>query len=107
MRWSDLAPAIDSLINWSALPPIEKEIKVMLSAETNERGEPNSVRILTQHPEPFNQEALRVLGLLTPRFPIIYKRGQFLPKAYVLFFIFTPEKQQRYRSGKPWMRLML
>ena len=98
MRWSDLAPAIDSLINWSALPAIDEEIKLVLLAKTNERGQPDSVQILTPHSEPFNQEALRVLGLLTPRFPIVYKRGKFLPRPYVLSFRFTPEKQQRYRS---------
>ncbi len=94
----ELIPTIDSLINWSALPPIEKEMKVVLWVETDEQGWPDSIHFERSESEPFNREAVRVLGLVTHHLPIIYKRGQFLPKTFALFFIFTSEKQRQFQS---------
>lgn len=94
----DLIPMIDSLINWSTLPPIEKELKVVLWVETDEQGRLDSIHFERSESEPFNREAVRVLGLVTHRLPIIYKRGRFLPKIFAVPFVFTPEKQRRFRS---------
>ncbi len=100
IKWTsyDLIPAIDSLVNWAALPPIEKEMKVVLWVETDEQGQLDSIRFEQGQSEPFNREALRVLGLLAHRLPIIYKRGQFLPKTFAVSFIFSPEKQRRFQN---------
>lgn len=94
----NLISAIDSLINWSALPPIKKDMKVVLWVETDEQGRPDSIHFEQSESEPFNREAVRVLSLVTHHLPVIYKRGQFLPKTLVLFFVFTPEKQRRFQN---------
>lgn len=98
-----LIPTIDSLINWSALPPIEKELKVVLWIETDEQGQPDSIHFERSESKAFNREAVRVSGLVTHRLPIIYKRGRFLPKTFALFFVFTPEKQRRFQNN--WKNL--
>lgn len=89
-----LLPVIDSLIDWAALPPIAKAVRVVLYVAVNEHGQVDSVAIEQGHSGVFNQEALRVAHLLT-QLPVVYKRGQLLRNTLALFFIFTPEKQRR------------
>ena len=95
-RGYGLIPSIDSLINWAALPPLEKEMKVVLWVQTDAEGKPDSIHFEKSETEPFNQEALRVLDLIAHRLPVIYKRGQFIPNTFALSVIFTPEKQRRF-----------
>ena len=96
----DLIPVIDSLIDWAALPPIEKEVRVVLYVAANERGHVDSVAIELGHSDVFNQEALRVAHLLT-QLPVVYKRGQLLRNTLALFFVFTAEKQQTFSRLPP------
>lgn len=95
-----LIPIIDSLIDWASLPPIEKEIRVVLYVTANERGQVDSVAIELGHSEVFNQEALRVAHLIT-QLPVVYKRGQLLRNTLALFFVFTAEKQQTFSRLPP------
>ena len=93
----DLIPAIDSLIDWAALPPIEEEVRVILFVTANEHGRVDSMMIERGYSEAFDQEALRVAHLLTD-LPVVYKRGQLLRTTIVLFFVFTAKKQLRHLS---------
>lgn len=93
----DLIPAIDSLIDWAALPPIEEEVRVVLFVTANEHGCVDSMMIERGYSEAFDQEALRVAHLLTD-LPVVYKRGKLLHNTIALFFVFTAEKQRRRLS---------
>ena len=85
---------INSLIDWANLPIIESQIKVVLTVEVNKLGNVDSVLRVRGDYDVFNQEAIRVSGLLKGWFPVIYKRGELLRNPYNLIFLFTPEEQQ-------------
>ncbi|MGO3164029.1 MAG: hypothetical protein ACTIJ2_12435 [Sphingobacteriaceae bacterium] len=89
-----LTSIIDSLIDWTTLPPIEENIRVTLLVEADKQGRVDSVLTMRGHSDIFNDEALRVAHLLT-QLPVIYKRGEFLRQPFVLHFIFTRKKQQQ------------
>ena len=96
MEISNLRPTIDSLINWKALPLIDKTVRVQLIVEANESGQVDSVLEIHGNSYIFKQEALRVARSLT-QLPVIYKRGKLLQQSFFLPFIFTREKQQQIR----------
>ncbi|MCL7987068.1 hypothetical protein M8998_03830 [Sphingobacterium sp. lm-10] len=86
---------IDSLIHWATLPPIEENIYVSITLEVDQFGKVDSILGINGDFDVFNQEALRVVRLLTA-LPVTYKRGELLDQPLYLRFVFTRKKQQRF-----------
>lgn len=90
---------IDTLINWSALPTIEKSGHAGVYLLANEKGQLDTILHVYGKSEIFREEALRVAKLIT-RYPVIYRRGKLQKPDIRLEFFFSAEKQKKYRRDK-------
>lgn len=94
MREVRITSTSDKLINWTALPPIKNFIRVSVAVEVDKMGRADSIINIHGQSEIFNQEALRVVRLLT-NLPVIYKRGEQLREPIIVPILFTQKKQEQ------------
>lgn len=87
-----------SNIRWNTLPKFDDEqIKIFVQFSANEEGQVDSVEVMKGFDSVFDNEAVRVLKLLTD-WTSIYKHGEFYRATWNLAVIFSEENMKKYKN---------
>jgi hypothetical protein len=84
---------IQENIDWQNIPVLgEKPIKVYISFSANEKGQVDSAQVLKSHDERYNNEAIRVVKMISS-WDIIYRHGKFIRVSSSMPVVFSKDIQ--------------